>query len=1056
MDNSISIQSIQRERRKRAFCGRISELEDFQKNLQLPLSDRRFIWNIYGQGGIGKTSLLKQFISLGKEAGGVGVYVDESQMNILEVMSAFSEQLKVQGISTKRFDERYQKYRELKQQVEADPQLPRGISSMLGKAVARAGVTFAKQIPGASLAIDFMGEEGLVEKAGELSTYLSQRFGNKDDVRLISAPVDVATPAFLSDLSAATADKFLVLGFDTFEKTSPQLEEWLRKIIEGDYGEIGANTFFVIAGREKIGTNWIEYSELIQSISLAALSEIDARALLNARGVTESKLVESILRLSGRIPLWLATLSAQGHDMPGEVVDPSDQAIERFLKWVPEENKRRAAISCSLPAWLDLDIVGKLIGVEQSQDLFEWLKAQPFVRKRAGSGWAYHDIVRQIMLRYLRNESPTEWTRLHSLLRIHFEQKRDGLVATLSEKFDSEMWLDLDLSCLYHHLCSEEHAAIVGLAARLIDAIPREPEYLHRISKVMGDCKETLDSKLISEWHGLIERVAVGFTGGNSPELLLLLGKIERVLPSDSEKRVNLALEKVRLYENDGQFEAALVELDSAISRTPSSVGLLLRKASLLEGQEKCTEALSVYQAAIKLAPTRSDAAIKYANALHRQNRLEEALILVSNSISLCSDNSELLTTRAKLHEANGDFEAALSDLSKLVSLRPHDIWNWAEKSALLVRMGRPEDALQSYEAAFKLNPDALVSGWRGDLLTDLGRFEDALISYTKAVELRDRPPASISRAKGRFRIGDLVRYVGPMDFEGRKGRVLQAMGKYEEAIQQYLIAAQRETEDESAMYSALAAEVLALVGKDDEATEHRGRAIASLSVLLETSHSGNPRLLLARGEQLMELGQVEKANDDLNAAIKIPPNDPQIWLHRSNIFADAKNFPQAILDFRKAYDLYEERDEVWEKHLLRLLVSAGEYAQALTEFERAISMYPLDWELGAQGAVILTKCRGLNVGKKALTAATERCLQELGGEFSAEATYFLAVLSLVAEQFEDAQKHLRSAADMGHRIRSRIKRDSIVRESSEHPSIKPIWSLIENGGSSKLGLHAQ
>lgn len=61
-----------------SFVGREAQLQQFRSVIATPYSERdRFIFNISGQGGIGKTTLLEQFQQVAKELGYVTAYVDE-------------------------------------------------------------------------------------------------------------------------------------------------------------------------------------------------------------------------------------------------------------------------------------------------------------------------------------------------------------------------------------------------------------------------------------------------------------------------------------------------------------------------------------------------------------------------------------------------------------------------------------------------------------------------------------------------------------------------------------------------------------------------------------------------------------------------------------------------------------------------------------------------------------------------------------------------------------------------------------------------------------------
>lgn len=253
---------------------------------------------------------------------------------------------------------------------------------------------------------DFVDEEAFASLAGDFATYVARKIGNKDEVRLVLEPVEVLTPLFLDGLRDLAGERPLALFFDTYEHTGPFLDSWLRDLLEGRYGDEPANILLTIAGRDELDRNlWAPYEPLLARLPLEPFTEEEARTYLARKGVTDEWVVEVVLSLSGRLPLLLATLAAEGPDDPGKVGDPSGEAVERFLKWVEEPERRRAALDAALPRHLNRDVLTVLVGEEAAGALFDWLIRMPFVLRR-GDGWVYHEGVRTQMLRYKRRESP--------------------------------------------------------------------------------------------------------------------------------------------------------------------------------------------------------------------------------------------------------------------------------------------------------------------------------------------------------------------------------------------------------------------------------------------------------------------------------------------------------------------------------------------------------------------------------------------------------------------------------------------------------------------------
>jgi predicted ATP-dependent serine protease len=90
---TISLQEIIRQRQQDVFVGRQEHTAVFRQNLLLPLDDelRRFVFSVSGQGGVGKSEILKRFRQLAEDIGAITVLTDESVGSVHATMSLIAQ-----------------------------------------------------------------------------------------------------------------------------------------------------------------------------------------------------------------------------------------------------------------------------------------------------------------------------------------------------------------------------------------------------------------------------------------------------------------------------------------------------------------------------------------------------------------------------------------------------------------------------------------------------------------------------------------------------------------------------------------------------------------------------------------------------------------------------------------------------------------------------------------------------------------------------------------------------------------------------------------------------
>ncbi|MFH8339979.1 tetratricopeptide repeat protein [Streptomyces sp. AM6-12] len=779
-----SMQELIGRRRRAGFIGRGGERAAFRENLDLPPEDERhrFLFHIHGNAGVGKTFLVRELEQTARERGALTAYVDEAVGSVPEALSALSREFARQDAEFKRVDRALTSYRERRHEAEAvaaglDSAPPDGPSPVTATAV-RAGLVGLGLIPGAGPFVGAVDPAQVAQAAIRLRRGLSARFGSQDDVQLVLSPERTLTPKLLEELeSAASAVPWIVLFFDTYERTGPFLGNWLHDLMTTDrYGNLPANVIVVTAGQQPFDrARWGGFADFMTEIPLGPFTEAETRGLLADRGVVAEPVVAEVLRLTGGLPLLVSTLAEQRPGNLEDIGDPSATAVERFLKWEQEPVRRAVALACALPRSLDLDVFRAAVDDPEAADLFGWLSGLPFVDDRRGR-LRYHDLVRETMLRLLRGRSPQEWRRRHEALAAVYgdwcETAIEGLHAR--EVWTRKRWRELLLERTYHLLCARPRAELADALRHVAETCLAEEAESRHWARMLEEAGAAADDTELREWGRRLREALADDERGTRAAVDLLLARpgldtlgrtvvhgVRAIqLTTDGEYRRALAehdqcialaehlsepgpalsglyFARARAHRLLADYPAALADLDRADALSPDDATTLQARGEIRRMTGRTQEALADLDRALALNPGDLLALASRAACRYELGRADEALADIGHILAREENNSWVLTQRARIHADREEWDQALTDLDRIASRAPRDAGAAAERGDVYRRAGRYEDAVRELSRAVELSPDyAWPLASRGVAYHRLGRYEVALADLDRAVEL--------------------------------------------------------------------------------------------------------------------------------------------------------------------------------------------------------------------------------------------------------------------------------------------------------------------------------
>jgi tetratricopeptide (TPR) repeat protein len=627
-------------RRRENFVGRSEQMRQFEENFLR--DDPLMVFSVTGEGGVGKSTLLKQFASIASKHNAISVYCDDKHTSPASAMGHIAEELAKLKFTHHAFDERYKEYRKLRQEVEGDPKAPRGAIDLITRGVTDAVIKSVRRVPGASPFLENVDEKAAGETFSQFVHYMIDRWGNKDEVQLMREPERILTPLFLELVTKVTERQRLLLMFDVFERSSASLAPWLLALFVFEYGDFNTHLIFAIAGREPLEQHWTELVGDICHMPLEPFTPGETRAYLHNRVITDDQLVEQIHEDTGGLPVLVELLAATNPKPGVPLPDVSKDAVERFLQWVEQEDYRQAALLAAVPRRFNRDLLSAALG-NDATITFNWLATQSFVRRSAEDGWFYHEKVRELMLRHLRNTTPKDLDATHARMADFFAQSQSELKLEGKDAYDSETWRKFECERIYHSVSAQSDRNSGVAVNAFLHASRWRWDFSEELVKCCQQSGREKGSQTIHDLADTLSGIYRAYDQDASQTQVDKLGSLERRNYLTTTSRCEIYALRGRLYQRKKNDVEALADFTRAIELDEKYDRAIAWRGEVYQHLGRYEEALADFTRAIEL-DEKYDRAIAWRGVVYRcLGRYEEALADYQIAIELDSEDSNTL-----------------------------------------------------------------------------------------------------------------------------------------------------------------------------------------------------------------------------------------------------------------------------------------------------------------------------------------------------------------------------------------------------------------------------
>lgn len=231
------------------------------------------------------------------------------------------------------------------------------------------------------------------------------------------------------------------------------------------------------------------------------------------------------------------------------------------------------------------------------------------------------------------------------------------------------------------------------------------------IATVLGDCYASLGryAQVISLMTPLEEAhpddLAVAWLLGS---VLIRTGRtreglerVEKVAQQGHSAEAYMLAAEARLTLQD--FEGARRSVDAAMRLNPHLPGLYTLNGMVMQYGGDVEGAAAAFQRALEANPSDFEAQARLGSVLYYERRLDEARVHLKRALEIDAASVFYRYELARVERAQGQLEAAVKDLEKVVRHEPGWLPARVELVALYYRLNRPEDGAREKKIVDRL-----------------------------------------------------------------------------------------------------------------------------------------------------------------------------------------------------------------------------------------------------------------------------------------------------------------------------------------------------------------
>jgi hypothetical protein len=302
---------------------------------------------------------------------------------------------------------------------------------------------------------------------------------------LMLAPIRKLTEAFVEGL--ANRKKPVVLAFDTYEKITPDIDNWLWQSLIANTKISQSKIKLIISGRRNLLKTkcWRELQQDHNYICVQGLDrfdEVQTQAYLNQISLTDATQQQQIFKITKGLPYYLNWIREQTQAGKFPDFSSGNQEIAQLLLQGLTDIQKRLIQLAACCRWFERGIIQEILAsqsvinfeddIDSYSDAMQWLQNRDFVEYVRGT-YRLDDVARDVFRGELWREDRQLFQQVNQQLSQYFQALADSEVFTDSsprECYENDQWCDYITEGLYYGLYSGKKESLGQLMCRFLES----------------------------------------------------------------------------------------------------------------------------------------------------------------------------------------------------------------------------------------------------------------------------------------------------------------------------------------------------------------------------------------------------------------------------------------------------------------------------------------------------------------------------------------------------------------------------------------------------------